>query len=109
MARMQRLWTNLFGGWFRLSRRFPAVLLDEMATTIAAGERHHLGEIRFAVESRYAQNFVSTEAERSSLLTDQHGVAAGMVLLMADGNKRLEPDDGIDTAAMAQYSHIEGR
>jgi uncharacterized membrane protein len=49
---MQRLWANLFGGWFQLSRRFPAALLDEMAATIAAGERHHLGEIRFAVESR---------------------------------------------------------
>ena len=54
MARMQRLWANLFGGWFQLSRRFPAALLDEMAATIAAGERHHLGEIRFAVESRLA-------------------------------------------------------
>jgi len=54
MARMRRLWANLFGGWFQLSRRFPAALLDEMAATIAAGERRHLGEIRFAVESRLA-------------------------------------------------------
>lgn len=54
MARMRRLWANLFGGWFRLSRCFPAALLDEMAATIAAGERRHLGEIRFAVESRLA-------------------------------------------------------
>ena len=54
MARMQRLLGNLFGGWFQLRRRFPAALLDEMAAAIAAGERHHLGEIRFAVESRLA-------------------------------------------------------
>jgi uncharacterized membrane protein len=54
MARLQRLCTHLFGGWFQLSRRFPSALLDEMAAAIAAGERTHLGEIRFAVESRLA-------------------------------------------------------
>ncbi|MCW8806767.1 MAG: TPM domain-containing protein [Rhodanobacter sp.] len=52
MARMQRLLANLLGGWFQLHRRFPAELLDEMAAAIAAGERGHKGEIRFAVESR---------------------------------------------------------
>jgi uncharacterized membrane protein len=52
MARMQRLLTNLFRGWFQLRRRFPAALLDEMATAIAAGERTHLGEVCFAIESR---------------------------------------------------------
>lgn len=54
MARMQRLWANLCGGWFQLSRRFPPALLDELAAAIAAGERTHLGEIRFAVEARLA-------------------------------------------------------
>ncbi|WP_108470821.1 TPM domain-containing protein [Rhodanobacter thiooxydans] len=54
MARMRRLWANLCGGWFQLSRRFPRALLDEMAAAIATGERTHLGEIRFAVESRLA-------------------------------------------------------
>ena len=54
MTRMRRLWANLCGSWFQLSRRFPPALLDEMAVAIAAGERHHLGEIRFAVESRLA-------------------------------------------------------
>ncbi|MEO9078920.1 MAG: TPM domain-containing protein [Rhodanobacter sp.] len=49
---MQRLWANLFDGWFQLRRRFPSRLLDEMATVIAASERQHKGEIRFAVESR---------------------------------------------------------
>jgi uncharacterized membrane protein len=52
MARMRRLWANLCGGWFQLPRRFPAALLDELAAAIAAGERTHRGEIRFAVESR---------------------------------------------------------
>jgi uncharacterized membrane protein len=54
MARMQRLLANLFDGWFQLGRRFPSALLDEMAAAIAAGERSHLGEVCFAVESRLA-------------------------------------------------------
>jgi uncharacterized membrane protein len=52
MARMQRLMANLFGDWFQLRRRFPVALLDDMAAAIAAGERKHLGEVCFAVESR---------------------------------------------------------
>ena len=54
MTRLQRLLLNLFDGWWRLHRRFPAALLDELAGAIAAGERGHLGEVRFAVESRLA-------------------------------------------------------
>ncbi len=52
MARMQRVLTNLFGHWFQMRRRFPTALLDEMTTAIAAGERTHRGEVRFAIESR---------------------------------------------------------
>lgn len=52
MTRMRRLLANLFGGWFQLSRRFPAALLDDMAAAVAAGERTHRGEICFAIESR---------------------------------------------------------
>lgn len=52
MARLQRLWLNLFAGWWRMPRSFNAALLDEMAAAIAAGEREHLGQVRFAVESR---------------------------------------------------------
>ena len=49
-----RLWANLFGGWFQLRRRFPPALLDDMTAAIAAGERGHRGEVRFAIESRLA-------------------------------------------------------
>lgn len=52
MTTMQRLLANLFGGWFQLRQRFPARLLDELADAITVGERGHLGEVRFAVESR---------------------------------------------------------
>lgn len=54
MARTQRMLINLFGGWFQMRRRFPAVLLDEMAAAIAVGEHSHFGEVRFAIESRLA-------------------------------------------------------
>ncbi|OOG59648.1 TPM domain-containing protein [Rhodanobacter sp. C03] len=54
MARMQRMLTNLFGSWLQLHRRFPEALLDEMTAAIAAGERNHRGEVRFAIESRLA-------------------------------------------------------
>jgi uncharacterized membrane protein len=54
MARMRRLWANLFGNWFQLSRRFSPAVLDAMTAAIAAGERSHLGEIRFVLESRLA-------------------------------------------------------
>jgi uncharacterized membrane protein len=52
MTRTQRLLANIFGGWFQLSRRFPAALLDDMAAAVAAGERTHRGEICFAIEPR---------------------------------------------------------
>jgi uncharacterized membrane protein len=52
MARLQRLLTNAFGQWFAARRCFPEPLLQAMTAAIAAGERTHLGEVRFAVESR---------------------------------------------------------
>lgn len=52
MAGLQRLLMNLGEGWFQMHRRFPAGLLDEIATVVAAGERRHLGEVRVAVEAR---------------------------------------------------------
>ncbi|GLQ89699.1 TPM domain-containing protein [Dyella flagellata] len=51
-TRTQRIMANLFEGWFQLRRRFPSELLDDMTAAIADGERTHLGEVRFAVESR---------------------------------------------------------
>lgn len=51
---MKRLLQNLFGGWFRLSRWFPATTLVRIRDAIAEGERGHAGEICFAVEARYS-------------------------------------------------------
>lgn len=54
MTRMQRLFANLFEGWFQLHRRFSPEVLDDMTDAISKGEHAHLGEVRFAVESRLA-------------------------------------------------------
>jgi uncharacterized membrane protein len=51
---LRRLALNLFAGWGRLWRWFPAAALARIAAAIGEGERRHAGEVCFAVESRYA-------------------------------------------------------
>jgi len=51
---LTRLIANLFSGWFRLSRWFPADRMRHIRDAIAAGERGHAGELCLAVESRYS-------------------------------------------------------
>lgn len=50
---LRRLASNLFGGWFRLSRWFPDAAMRRIRDAIAEGERRHAGELCFAVEPRY--------------------------------------------------------
>jgi uncharacterized membrane protein len=50
---LRRLAQNLFGGWFRLGRWFPAAAMARIAAAIGEGERRHSGEVCFAVESRF--------------------------------------------------------
>ena len=49
-----RLLSNLFGGWFRLTRWFPADTMRRIRDAVAEGERGHAGELCLAVESRYS-------------------------------------------------------
>jgi uncharacterized membrane protein len=49
-----RLLANLFGGWFRLDRWFPAETMKRIRDAIAEGERRHAGELCLAVEARYS-------------------------------------------------------
>ena len=51
---LARLYTNLFAGWFRLSRWFPEPTMRRIRDAIAEGERCHAGELCLAVESRYS-------------------------------------------------------
>jgi len=51
---LRRLGLNLFGGWFRQSRWFPASAMLRIRDAVAEGERRHAGELCFAVEARYS-------------------------------------------------------
>ena len=50
----QRIWLNLFAGWFQISRWFPESRMKFIRNTIAEGETGHAGELCFAVEPRYS-------------------------------------------------------
>ena len=105
MTRLQRLLLNLFDGWWRLHRRFPAVLLDELAAAIAAGERGHLGEVRFAVESRLAPLAVleGLDAPRRArqvfaqlgVWDTEHNSGVLLYVLMAEHRIEIVADRGI--------------
>lgn len=51
---LDRLALNLFSGWFRLARWFPAATMRGIRDAIAEGERRHAGELCLAVEARYS-------------------------------------------------------
>jgi uncharacterized membrane protein len=105
MARMQRMLSNLFGGWFQLHRRFPAALLDEMTTAIAAGERSHRGELRFAIESRLAPLAVLEGLDAPTrawqvfsqlrVWDTEHNSGVLLYLLMAEHRIEIVADRGI--------------
>ena len=116
MTRMRRLWANLFGGWFQLSRRFPATLLDEMAAAIAAGERRHLGEIRFAVESRLAPLAVLEGLDATArarqvfaqlrVWDTEHNSGVLFYLLMAEHRIEIVADRGIAAKVTPGEWHV---
>jgi len=54
MVMWRRLWLNVFGGWFQISRWFPEPKMKFIRDVITEGERHHAGELCFAVEARYS-------------------------------------------------------
>jgi uncharacterized membrane protein len=105
MARMQRMLTNLFGGWFQMRRRFPVALLDEMAAAIATGERAHLGEVCFAIESRLAPLAVldglDAPARARQVFTQlrvwdtEHNSGVLFYVLMAEHRIEIVADRGI--------------
>ncbi len=120
MATLQRLWANLFAGWFQLHRRFPAALLDEIAAAISAGERTHRGEIRFAVESRLPALAVlegmdsSARAQqvfaRLGVWNTEHNSGVLFYVLMAEHRIEIFADRGIATRVMpAEWEAICAR
>lgn len=105
MALMRRLFIHLFGGWFQLRRRFPPELLDDMTAAIADGERSHLGEVRFAVESRLAPSALlggvtaQTRARQVfgqlGVWDTEHNCGVLLYLLMAEHRIEIVADRGI--------------
>ncbi|MBE1160593.1 TPM domain-containing protein [Dyella acidiphila] len=105
MAHMQRLFANLFDGWFQIHRRFPAELLDDMTAAIADGERTHLGEVRIAVESRLGPAAVlagvDAQARARQLFAQlgvwdtEHNCGVLLYLLMAEHRIEIVADRGI--------------
>jgi len=108
MARMQRLAMNLFDGWFQLRRRFPKSLLDDMTSAIATGEREHLGEICFAIESRLPPLavFEGLDADRRArhvfaqlhVWDTEHNSGVLFYVLMAEHRVVIIADRGIAAA-----------
>ena len=129
MARLQRLLTNLFGQWFAMRRRFPESLLEEMTAAIAAGERTHRGEVRFAVESRLAPWLVLEGVDAVArarqvfaqlhVWDTEHNTGVLLYVLMAERRIEIVADRGIahrvaqpewdDICASMRNSYASGR
>jgi uncharacterized membrane protein len=105
MARLQRLLTHVFGQWFAMRRCFPETLLEEMTAAIAAGEQTHLGEVRFAVESRLSPWAVleGLESPRRArqvfgqlqVWDTEHNTGVLLYVLMAEKRIEIVADRGI--------------
>lgn len=117
MARLRRLLTNLFGQWFAMRRRFPEALLEEMTAAIASGERTHLGEVRFAVESRLSPWMVLDgvdAAQRARQVFGQlqvwdteHNTGVLLYVLLAEKRIEIVADRGIASrVAQAEWDDI---
>lgn len=104
-TRSQRIFANLFEGWFQLHRRFPPELLDDMTAAIADGERTHLGEVRFAIESRlplpvvWAGLDASTRARQAfgqlGVWDTEHNCGVLIYVLLSEHRIEIVADRGI--------------
>ncbi|GGA35069.1 TPM domain-containing protein [Dyella nitratireducens] len=104
-TRAQRITANLFEGLFQLHRRFPPELLDDMTAAIADGEHTHLGEVRFAIESRLSIPVVwagldaSTRARQVFGQLDvwdtEHNCGVLIYVLMSEHRIEIVADRGI--------------
>ncbi|GFZ95026.1 TPM domain-containing protein [Dyella caseinilytica] len=105
MTLAQRLFANLFQGWFQIHRRFPSDLLDDMTAAIADGEHTHLGEVRFAIESRLSLHAVLTGLDAQTrarqvfgqlgVWDTEHNCGVLLYLLLAEHRIEIVADRGI--------------
>ncbi|HEX5306452.1 MAG TPA: TPM domain-containing protein [Dyella sp.] len=98
MVHLQRVLKNLFGGWFQLRRCFPPDVLDALTQAVSEGERRHLGELRFVVESRLSPAAAwagLTPRQRARQLFAQLGVwdtehNSGVLIYVLLSERRIE-------------------
>jgi uncharacterized membrane protein len=129
MSMSQRLFANLFDGWFQLHRRFGPELLDDMTVAIADGEHTHLGEVRFAIESRLAPQAVwagldaQTRARQVfgqlGVWDTEHNCGVLIYLLMAEHRieivadrgiaRRVKPEEWVSICKVMQESFAAGQ
>lgn len=102
---VKRLLQNLFGAWFVLWRCFPAPCMRRIRDVISAGERHHAGELCFAVEARYTpwavlsglHSRARAEQVFSRLRVWDTATRSGVLLYLQLAERRIEilADEGI--------------
>jgi uncharacterized membrane protein len=129
MALAQRLFANLFDGWFQTRRRFPSDLLDDLTAAIADGEHTHLGEVRFAIESRLSMHTVLTGLDAQTrarqvfgqlgVWDTEHNCGVLIYLLLAEHRieivadrgiaKRVKPEEWTAICAAMQESFAAGQ
>jgi uncharacterized membrane protein len=105
MTLTQRLFVNLFEGWFQIHRRFPSDLLDDMTAAVADGEHTHLGEVRFAIESRLSLHAVLAGLDAQTrarqvfgqlgVWDTEHNCGVLLYVLLAEHRIEIVADRGI--------------
>lgn len=105
MALIMRLLQNTFDGWFQLSKRFPAPLLDEVAKIVGQGEQTHNGEVRVAIEARLPVSVVLNGVTANRRAHDvfahlrvwdtEHNSGVLLYILLAEHRIEIVADRGI--------------
>ena len=105
MALIMRLLQNTFDGWFQLSKRFPAPVLDEVAKIVGQGEQTHNGEVRVAIEARLPVSAVLNGVTANRRAHDvfahlrvwdtEHNSGVLLYILLAEHRIEIVADRGI--------------
>lgn len=120
MIEIKRIANNLFSGWFQLKRCFTKPILEDIGQAIGVGEAKHIGEVRFAIESRlsFAEVLAGVDSRsRAEQIFAQQGVwdtehNSGILfyLLLAEHRVEIVADRGISRyVEQAQWDAICGR
>jgi hypothetical protein len=100
-----RFWRHLVTDHRVARRAFPPAVLDRIQRTIAAGERHHVGQVCFAVEAAMPLALVlHHESPRARAIETfsrlrvwdtEHNCGVLVYLLLADKDVEIVADRGI--------------